>query len=164
MLSADEASRNRIMKPIPLPLAGSCRCGRLDIRVTKPPLATAACHCRGCQKMAASAYSLTAIFPADGFTVTKGDPVIGGLHGDDIHHFFCPHCMTWAFTRVDGVDWFVNVRPTMFDDVSWFHPYMETCTATKLPFAETGAVESFDTFPDMEAFDRLMQAYAVWAG
>ncbi|MEQ1950086.1 GFA family protein [Mesorhizobium sp. CN2-181] len=145
-----------------LPLNGSCRCGRVEIRVTKAPIATAACHCRGCQKMASSAYSLTAMIPADGFGVAKGEPVIGGMHGPDLDHYFCGFCMTWMFTRPKGMD-FVNVRPTMLDDTSWFRPYLETYASTKLPFAETGAVRSFAEFPAMEDFSGLLEGYAAWA-
>lgn len=149
------------MPSIPLPLSGSCRCGRVEIRVTKPPLATSACHCRGCQKMSGSAYSLTAIIPVDGFAVTKGEPVIGGLHGPDTHHFFCGHCMTWMFTRPEGMP-FVNVRPTLLDDTAWFRPFMETYTSTRLPFAETGAVRSFAEFSAMEEYEGLVGAYQAW--
>ncbi|MFC3208307.1 GFA family protein [Aquamicrobium soli] len=150
------------MPSIPLPLAGSCRCGQVEIRVTKAPICTAACHCRGCQKMASSAYSLTAMVPDDGFEVVKGEPVIGGAHGADIHHYFCPHCMTWMFTRPLGFG-FVNVRPTMFEDASWFRPYMETYTSTRLPFAKTGAVRSFAEFPAMDEIEGLLRGYAEWA-
>lgn len=149
------------MPSIPLPLTGSCRCGRVAIRVTKEPLITCACHCRGCQKMASSAFSLTAIVPASGLEV-EGETVIGGMHGAELHHNFCSWCMTWMFTRIEGRD-FVNVRPTMFDDTAWFRPYIETCASEKLPFAETGAVESFAQFPPPEEFGRLMEAYRVWA-
>ena len=149
---------------IKLPLKGSCRCGQVEVAVTKPPLATSACHCRGCQKMSSSAYSLTAIIPSDGFAVTKGEPVLGGLHGPDCHHYFCPHCMTWMFTRAEGMDWFVNVRPTLFDDTDWFRPFMETYTSTRLPFAGTGAVHSFPEFPPMEAYEGLVKEYQAWTG
>ena len=111
--------------------------------------------------MTASAYSLTAMVPAEGFAVTQGEPVIGGLHGADIHHYFCPHCMTWMFTRPQGMD-FVNVRPTMLEDAAWFRPYMETYTRTKLAFAETGAARSFETFPAMEEIGELVRGYAEW--
>lgn len=152
------------MPSMPVPLKGACRCGRVEIEVSKPPIATAACHCRGCQKMSSSAYSLTAIIPAEGFAVTKGESVIGGLHGQDLHHHFCGHCMTWMFTRVEGVDWFVNVRPTMLEETAWFRPFMETFTKTKLPFAETGAVRSFPEFPAMEELEPLMKEYQAWVG
>lgn len=145
------------------PRDGSCRCGRLRIRLSKAPIATAACHCPGCQKMSSSAFSLTAMVPEDGFEVTAGEAVAGGLRGDDIRHFFCADCMTWVFTRPTGMD-FVNVRPTMLDDHAWFRPFMETWTRTKLPFAETGAVRSFDEFPPMEDIGELLRAYRDWAG
>lgn len=151
------------MPSIPLPLSGSCRCGRTEFRIVSQPICTAACHCSGCQKMSSSAYSLTVMVPSDGFEVTKGEPVIGGLHGADVHHYFCPHCMTWMFTRPQGVD-FVNVRPTMLDDARWFRPYLETYAGNRLPFATTGAVKSFDTFPAMEDFAGLLEGYAAWAG
>jgi hypothetical protein len=112
--------------------------------------------------MASSAYSLTAMVPDDGFEVVKGEPVIGGAHGADIHHYFCPHCMTWMFTRPLGFG-FVNVRPTMFEDTSWLRPYMETYASTRLPFAETGAVRSFAEFPAMDEIEGLLRGYAEWA-
>lgn len=149
------------MPSIPLPLDGSCRCGRTGIRLSKAPICTAACHCPGCQKMSASAFSLTAMVPADGFAVTRGEPVIGGMHAPELRHHFCPHCMSWMFTKPTGMD-FVNVRPTMFDDHAWFRPYMETYASTRLPFAETGAVKSYATFPAMEEIGELVRGYAEW--
>lgn len=142
-----------------LPAEGGCRCGQVRLRITAPPMITAACHCTGCQKMSASAYSLSAVIPADGFEVTKGEPVIGGLHGST-RHFFCGHCKSWMFTRVDGMDWFVNLRPTMLDDASWFAPFIETYTAEKLPWATTPAIHSFDEFPAFEEYTGLTEAYA----
>ena len=62
-----------------------------------------ACHCTGCQRMTASAFSLSALYPSSGFEVTEGRPVIGGLHGP-ARHFFCPHCMSWLFTRPEGTE------------------------------------------------------------
>ena len=110
--------------------------------------------------MSSSAYSLTTIFPADGFRVTEGTPVIGGLHGPDLHHNFCPHCMTWMFTRVEGMDGFVNVRPTLLEDRSWFSPFIETMTKEKLTWAETPARHRYEGFPPMEDFGKLMAEFS----
>lgn len=143
-----------------LPLDGGCRCDRVRIRLTKAPLLTTACHCNGCQRMSSSAFSLSAICLADALEITRGDTVIGGLHGPDAHHHFCAHCMTWMFTRISFLPHIVNVRPTMFDDHAWFSPFMETYTSTKLPWATTGAVHSFPEFPPVDAYERLMQEYA----
>jgi len=146
-----------------LPIDGGCRCDRVRIRLTEGPIITAACHCAGCQRMSSSAFSLTAMHLASAFAVTKGEPVIGGLHRNDIHHFFCGYCMTWMFTRPALLPHVVNVRPTMFDDHAWFAPFMETYAEAKLPWAYTGAIRSFPEFPSMESFDALLQEYVVWS-
>lgn len=142
-------------------MQGGCRCNRVRIRVTKAPLMATACHCDGCRRMSASAFSLSVILPADGFEVTQGEPVIGGLHGADVRHYFCAHCMTWMFTRPTPMPQIVNVRPTMLDDHRWFAPFMETYAKTKLPWAVTGAVHSFEEFPPMEAYEGLMNEFAA---
>lgn len=141
-----------------LPLDGGCRCGRVRLRVSKPPLLTMACHCTGCQRMSASAYSLSAAFPADGFEVIAGEPVIGGMHGP-ARHYFCGYCMSWMFTRPDGADFLVNVRATMFDDTSWYSPFMETYTSEKLAWATTPALHSYEKFPPMEAYEGLIAEF-----
>lgn len=142
-----------------LPWDGGCRCGATRIRVTAPPLLAMACHCTGCQRMSASAFSLSLAIPTDGFEVTKGEPVLGGLNKD--MHYFCPSCMSWMFTRPIGMDWFVNLRPSMLDDHGWYVPYGETFTAEKLPWASTPAKHSFETMPDPEGFEPLVKAYAT---
>jgi hypothetical protein len=144
-----------------VPIEGGCRCDGVRIRVTKMPLVTVACHCNGCQRMSSSAFSLSAIFLADSFEVTKGEPVLGGLRGSELHHFFCERCMTWMFTRLVPMPRIVNVRPTMFDDHGWFSPFIETFTKTKLPWAVTGAAHSFEEFPRMEVYEGLMREFAA---
>jgi hypothetical protein len=127
-------------------------------RIAASPLLTMACHCTGCQRMTGSAYSLSAAIPSDGFSVTQGEPVIGGLHGPT-RHFFCPYCMSWLFTRPEGLDWLVNVRATMLDDSSSFVPFVETMTSEKLPWATTPAVHGFEHFPAAEQWQALTEEY-----
>jgi hypothetical protein len=144
-----------------LPWEGGCRCNAVRVRVTKPPLLSGACHCSGCQKMSASAYSLTLSIPSDGFEVTGGDPVEGGLGGPVSHHFHCPRCKSWVFTRAEGFDWFVNLRATMLDDHGWYAPFVELWTREKLPWAATSAPHSYESVPEMAEFETLMRAYAA---
>ncbi|MCF1710542.1 GFA family protein [Tabrizicola sp. J26] len=139
---------------------GICRCGRLVIEVSAPPLMTAACHCRGCQRMSSSAFSLTAIFPAAAFHVVAGTPVKGGAQGPELDHYFCPDCKTWMFTRIVGMDDIVNVRPTMFDRPDWCDPFIETMTSARLPWASTPARHSYAAFPEMADFPALLQEFA----
>jgi hypothetical protein len=140
-----------------LPWQGGCRCGAVRFTVSAPPLVTMACHCRGCQRMSASAFSLSVAIPAGGFAVTEGETVLGGA-GRDMHHF-CPLCMSWLFTRIPGMDAFVNVRATMLDDPSWYVPYIETFRGEGLPWAFTGAARSYDGLPEPSEFDALIAAF-----
>ena len=96
-----------------LPWTGGCRCGRVRLRISAPPLLSMACHCTGCQTMSASAFSLSIAIPTQGFEVVSGEPVIGGLHGADSHHYFCPHCKSWMFTRAEGLDPCRKLRTTL---------------------------------------------------
>jgi len=148
-----------------LPWDGGCRCGNIRFRITSLPLLTMACHCTGCQTMSASAFSLSMAIPADGFTVIKGDPVIGGLHGDISRHHHCDWCKSWIFTRVEPELGFVNVRPTMLDDHAGFAPFVEFWTDEKLPWAATPAKHSFSSQPEsMEAFGPLVAEFAALRG
>ena len=148
------------MNAEPIVKEGGCRCGRVRLKVTKRPLLTMACHCKGCQRMSSSAFSLSAAIPAEGFEVIEGEPVIGGLHGAS-RHYFCGYCMSWMFTRPDQADWLVNVRATMFDDASGFTPYMETYTDEKLAWVTTPAVRSFPKFPELADYQGMVQEFAA---
>ncbi len=68
------------------------------------------------------------------------------------------------FTRPEGIDAFVNLRPTMLDDPRWFTPFIETWTREKLHWAVTPAVHSFERLPAMSEYEGLVKAYAAQAG
>jgi hypothetical protein len=142
-----------------LPWKGGCRCGATRFAISLPPLLAAACHCTGCQRMTASAFSLSIGVPAEGFAIEAGEPVLGGLNKDQ--HYFCPSCMSWMFTRPVGIDFLVNVRATMLDEHGWFEPFAEFWTEEKLPWASTGARLSFGKVPAMEEFEGILGRYAA---
>lgn len=140
-------------------IEGTCRCGATAFEVSAEPLITSACHCRGCQQMSASAFSLTALIPEAGFRLTRGEPVIGGLKAPDQQHHFCPACLTWMFTRIEGAP-FVNVRSVLLEGAAHAEPFMETMTRDRLPWVQTPARFSYEGFPPQEAFGELLAAYA----
>lgn len=140
-------------------IRGECRCGKTQFEVTSKPMITMACHCTGCQRMTSSAFSLSSLFPSASFAITSGDPIIGGLHGGT-RHYFCDHCMSWLFTRPEGMDDFVNVRATLLEDARDFKPFIESYLDEKLPWAVTGAAHSFNKFPPQEMFPQLLKEFA----
>jgi hypothetical protein len=110
--------------------------------------------------MSASAFSLTAAIPTPGFEILRGEPVSGALRQPDVPQFFCPQCMTWMFTLFRPE--FVNVRVTTLDDPSWFTPYLETWTKTKLPWVTTPAVRRYPEFPPLEDYAKLATDFSQW--
>lgn len=142
-----------------LPWDGGCLCGGVRFRIHAAPLLTMACHCTGCQKLSASAYSLSIAVPSEGFEVTQGEPVPGGLHGPH-RQLYCPHCKNWMFTRPHGMDFFVNVRPTMLDAHQGYAPFVEVYTSEKLPWATTPAKHRFATQPDLDGYQPLIEEFA----
>ncbi len=109
--------------------------------------------------MTASAFSLSALHSSDGFKVTSGDTIIGGLHGST-RHYFCAHCMSWLFTRPEGMSDFVNIRATLMDGAQSYSPFIETYTDEKLPWVTIPAAHSFNQFPLLEHFQALLKEFA----
>jgi len=138
---------------------GGCRCGKVRFEASGEPLISIACHCKNCQRMTSSAFSLSEGYPASQFRVTQGEPVIGGIHGP-IRHYCCDFCKSCLFTEMPDVPDFVNVRTTLFDDASQERPFVETYVVEALPWARTGAAHSFDGLPPMERWSELMQEFA----
>lgn len=139
---------------------GGCRCGRVRFSVTGHSLLTMACHCNSCQKMTASAFSVSALFHEAAFTVTQGETVLGGLRAEVQHHF-CGYCLSWMFTRADFLGDLVNVRSILLDAPQAEAPFMETWTDTALSWTRTGARRSYPQFPDPADFPQLMADYAA---
>lgn len=130
------------------------------MRVSAPPVVTMACHCAGCQRMSASAFSLSILVPAAGFEIVTGEPVIGGLHGAS-RHYHCPRCKSWLFTRPEGMDDLVNLRASILDDHAWYVPFVETCTDEGYAWAKTGAAHSFPNMPEPSAFGPIVADFAA---
>ena len=146
------------------PTGGTCRCSNVRFEIRAAPLMTLACHCQDCQRMSASAFSLAAMIPTEGFEIVAGRPVPRPLPGSVRQHFFCPDCMTLIYTAIQGVEGRVNVRATLCHDRSWFVPFVEMMTKDKLAWAVTPAPHSFDAFPTPAEFKRLLAEFAGWNG
>jgi hypothetical protein len=138
---------------------GGCLCGKLRFRAKGAPLFTMACHCPGCQRMSASAFSLSTCYMADQVDQLGAAPIVGGLHGEH-RQLHCPNCLAWVYTEPHGVGPIINIRTTMFDTVAPDPPYLETYTSTALPWVKTGAAHSYPQFPPMEAYAQIMAGFA----
>jgi len=138
---------------------GGCRCGRVRFEVTGAPMLTLACHCTGCQHMTASAFSLSEGYSLQSFQLTAGETVIGGIHGASRHHH-CDYCKGWLYTEPEGVEGFINIRSTMFDEPGMAKPYVEVFVSEALPWAVIGAEHQYKALPAIDAWPDLIQQFA----
>jgi hypothetical protein len=113
--------------------------------------------------MTGGAFSVSSLYPAERFSVAHGDTIRGGMKTGP-NHQFCPECLSWMFTIPEGMEEFVNVRSTMFDDADEHRPYVEMCRSEALPGAASGAVRSYEGFPEESEFPELIAEYASWDG
>lgn len=142
-----------------LPMTGGCRCDRVRFAISAAPMLTMVCHCTGCQRMTSSAFSTSIAVPVEGFAVTEGETVIGGLHAEQSRHHHCDWCKSWVYTELPAAMGFVNVRATLLDDAGWYVPYVETFTSEALPWAKTPALHSYEQFPPMEKMPFLLAEF-----
>ncbi|MEL7318614.1 MAG: GFA family protein [Pseudomonadota bacterium] len=139
---------------------GRCLCGRVTFELSAPPVITLACHCRGCQRLSSSAYSVSGVFPKEAFTLIGGEVVIGALHGD-VQHYYCDHCKTWVYTVPPGGAPMWNVRLTLLDEPPRGRPYVEMCTDEALEWALIGSQHQYPGFPPPADFGALAESFAA---
>lgn len=144
--------------PVP-PFKGACLCGAVRLEITASPLLTLACHCRGCQKFSASAFSLTTMFPRDSVSIT-GELVQGGLGSEGKDHFFCKSCKNFVYSQIGAANDRINIRTSMLDDAASFPPFVEVMTDDKLDWVSVPVAHSYKQSPtSLEELHALMDAY-----
>ena len=120
---------------------------------------TLACHCKGCQRLTSSAYSVSGVFPKEAFTLTSGEVVIGALHGE-VQHYYCDHCKSWIYTVPSGEAPFWNVRLTLLDEPFEGKPHVEMYLEEALDWAVIGSAHQYRQFPPTEDFAALAASFA----
>jgi hypothetical protein len=132
----------------------------VNVQITAPPMLTLACHCRDCQKLTASAYSLTTMFPEAGFSC-KGELIKGGLGGSGRVHYFCKSCLNFIYSEIGERSQRINLRTSVLDDAALFEPFVELMTDEKMPWAKVPAAHSFSSYPEsLEELRALMDEYS----
>jgi len=86
--------KDKIMSDIQYPISGSCQCGKVTFSLLSAPKMILACHCKECQKLATSAFSLTAVVERDSVKI-EGELADWERYADsgNINSAkFCPSC------------------------------------------------------------------------
>ncbi len=130
----------------PFPVEGGCICGAVRYRLTAPPLAVYACHCRDCQRFASGPYAVGAIVERSGFMVAGATARTERVaeSGRTVHQFACAECGCRIWHEAAGGADTLIVRAGTLDDPRWARPVVNTWTRSKLPWVDLGDTVSFD--------------------
>ena len=82
------------MADVKYPISGSCQCGGVSYQLLAAPKAVVACHCRECQKLSTSAFSITAFVEEE--NIRFNGPLASWSRvadsGNVTDAAFCPTC------------------------------------------------------------------------
>lgn len=76
------------------PVKGQCQCGSISFVLKAAPKMVIACHCKECQKLSTSAFSITCIVPADDIEISgelKETSRVADSGNVNLGKF-CPNC------------------------------------------------------------------------
>lgn len=131
-------------------IAGSCFCGKVRYSGEAEPIFTGICHCKSCQKITGTSYSVVVALPADALTVTGDIKTYDskGNSGNGTHSNFCPNCGSPLTDTADVMPGVVMIRAGTLDNSSWLKPTMEIYCDSKMPWVSLGGgLQSFPKMP-----------------
>ena len=121
-------------------LDGRCLCGAITYSADAEPLFTAVCHCKDCQRQAASAFSVVVGVPRQAFHL-EGDTIksvttIGEDSGQENRRHFCGECGSPIYSTNDHYPDVYIVKAGTLDDTSWLQPQIEIWGKSAQPWVE----------------------------
>jgi len=113
---------------------GGCLCGAVRYRVTGAAIARTLCHCETCRRAAGAPSVAWAIFSADAFAFTAGEPRVF-RSSPHITRSFCGECGTPLVYRSERRPDVVDITTASLDAPDAFAPEREIWTEEKLGWA-----------------------------
>lgn len=106
------------------PINGSCQCGEITYQLLSAPLMIVACHCKECQKLSTSAFSITAVVHADAVEF-QGRMAEWSRIADSGHVSaakFCPTCGNRIYHFDPAAPGKIKLKPSNLADTSIIEP------------------------------------------
>jgi hypothetical protein len=122
-----------------LPLTGGCLCGSIRYAITEAPQLAYTCHCRDCQNLTSSAFSMAIVVRDKAFQLMGIEPRSLQAIADSGRiktRWVCPDCGTWICGASTADTGLRRVRAGTLDDTSWLRPTAHFWTRTKQPWVE----------------------------
>lgn len=112
------------MEAIRYPIKGSCQCGAVSYRLLAPPQMVVACHCKECQKLSTSAFSITAIVRAEDveFSGELSHWQRGSASGNISAAKFCGRCGNRIYHYNPAEPQSIKLKPSNLEDTRIIQP------------------------------------------
>jgi hypothetical protein len=106
------------------PIGGSCQCGGVTYTLSEPPIVIAACHCKQCQKLSTSAFSITAMVSASAieFAGEMKEWRRAADSGSTSAAKFCPTCGNHIYHFNPADPSRIMLKPSTLADTSLINP------------------------------------------
>lgn len=132
------------------PLKGRCQCGGVQYIVLAEPLMVVACHCKQCQILSTSAFSITAVMNATDvvFDGEMADWQRMADSGNIAAAKFCPVCGNRIYHYNPAVPDIIKLKPSGLDDTTLIRPTVHAWVSEKQAWYQIPAgVQVFDKQP-----------------
>ena len=132
------------------PIKGACQCGRVTYELLEPPLLVAACHCKECQKLSTSAFSITAMVTTQSvkFSGLMKDWSRTADSGNVSAAKFCPSCGNRIYHYDPNEPDKLKLKPSNLSDTSIINPTVHVWLSEKQEwFQIPDGVKTFDKQP-----------------
>ena len=106
------------------PISGSCQCGGVTYQLLSEPMMVVACHCKECQKLSTSAFSITAMVARDSvkfngkMTEWRRSAASGNINGA----MFCPTCGNRIYHFNPQAPDKIKLKPANLSDTGMIKP------------------------------------------
>ncbi len=119
---------------------GGCLCGAVRFRAKGSPQVTTACHCRFCQRLSGSAFSIEPWFKKENVEFLGEPPNSFDFrspeHGRVLHVQFCAKCGNRVGLTADRFPASQALYGGTFDDPDWVSPKWHIFTKEAVPWME----------------------------
>lgn len=132
------------------PIDGSCQCGNITYQLLEPPLLIAACHCKQCQKLSTSVFSITAVVKTESVKFSGDLKQWERLadSGNKNYAKFCPNCGNRIYHFDPDRPETIKLKPSNLSDTTILNPSMHIWVSEKQQwFQIPEGVKQFDKQP-----------------
>jgi hypothetical protein len=117
-------------------LTGRCQCGGVRYEYGGKPGRLYVCHCRECQRLSVSAFSISLEATRAGFRLTQGMPKVWSRSADSggtVRCNFCPDCGSRLWHEPSADSEFLTIKGGSLDQPPDLTNAIHIWTSRKLP-------------------------------